>query len=66
MAPHGDDPRRLPPCHRVLHRLRLVLTSSDHADDAPTILGFRHADVGEASRNTIASSSRLLVPVLSH
>ncbi|WP_187586944.1 CocE/NonD family hydrolase [Gordonia sp. OPL2] len=54
--------RRLSPGHR----LRLVLTSSDHADDAPTILGFRHADVGEASRNTIASSSRLLVPVLSH
>ncbi|MFW0794228.1 CocE/NonD family hydrolase [Gordonia sp. CPCC 205515] len=48
------------------HRVRLVLTSSDQGKDAPTILGFRHADVGEPSRNTIASSSRLLLPILAH
>ncbi|MGV9709350.1 CocE/NonD family hydrolase [Gordonia sp. NPDC003424] len=48
------------------HRLRLVVAGSDQGKDAPTILGFRHADVGEPSRNTIASSSRLLIPVLPH
>ncbi|WP_317451408.1 CocE/NonD family hydrolase [Gordonia jinghuaiqii] len=49
---------------RVGHRLRLVLTSSDRIDDAPTILGFRHGQFGAASVNTVGSSSRLRLPVL--
>ncbi|MGZ6799574.1 MAG: CocE/NonD family hydrolase [Mycobacteriaceae bacterium] len=43
------------------HRLRLVLTSDDQSDDAPAIMGFRHATVGTTSRNTVHSSSRLLL-----
>ncbi|HEX5848542.1 MAG TPA: CocE/NonD family hydrolase C-terminal non-catalytic domain-containing protein [Rubrobacter sp.] len=31
----------------------------------PTIIGFRHASVGTSSRNTVYSSSRLLLPVIS-
>lgn len=46
------------------HHLELVLTSSDQTPDAPTILGFTHTPVGGSSRNTIHSSSRLLLPIL--
>ncbi len=45
-------------------RLRLVLASADELDDAPTIMGFTHVSVREASVNTIYSASRLLLPVL--
>lgn len=46
------------------HRIRLVLTSDDQDPSIPAIMGFRHASVGTSSRNTVRSSSRLLVPVL--
>ncbi|MCB0921940.1 MAG: CocE/NonD family hydrolase [Candidatus Nanopelagicales bacterium] len=45
------------------HRLRLVLTSDDQSDDVPAIMGFRHASVGTSSRNTVLSSSRLLLRI---
>lgn len=47
------------------HRIRLVLTSDDQNPATPAIMGFRHAAVGTSSRNTVRSSSRLLLPVLS-
>lgn len=34
-------------------------------EEIPAIMGFRHAPVGTSSRNTIHSSSRLLLPVTS-
>jgi uncharacterized protein len=46
------------------HALALAVTSSDAAKDAPTVLGFRHAQTGDSSLNTIHSSSRLTIPVL--
>jgi uncharacterized protein len=46
------------------HRLRLVIASADEADKTPTILGFTHVVVREASRNTIYSASRLWLPLL--
>ena len=46
------------------HALALVVTSSDAAKDAPTVMGFRHAPTGDSSLNTIHSSSRLTLPVL--
>ena len=46
------------------HRLRLVLASCDRRKDGPTVLGFTHTEVGEASINTVHSSSRLLIPVI--
>jgi hypothetical protein len=46
------------------HRIRLVLTSDDQNPAAPAIMNFRHATVGTSSRNTVRSSSRLLLPVL--
>jgi uncharacterized protein len=51
--------------HRIAagHRLRLVLTSDDQRDDAPAIMGFQHATVGTTSRNTVHSSSHLLLSV---
>lgn len=49
---------------RAGHRLRLLITSDDQDADVPAMLGFRHASVGTSSVNTIASSSRLLLPVL--
>ena len=45
-------------------RLRLVLASADEKDKTPTIMGFTHVTVREASVNTIYSASRLLLPVL--
>jgi len=47
------------------HRLRLVLASSDETEKYPTVLGFTHTAVREASLNTIFSTSRLWLPVLS-
>jgi putative CocE/NonD family hydrolase len=46
------------------HALALVVTSSDAPKDAPTVLGFRHSPTGDSSLNTIRSSSRLTLPVL--
>jgi hypothetical protein len=46
------------------HRIRLLLTSDDQPKDAPTIMGFRHTPAGTAARNSIHSSSRLLLPVM--
>ncbi len=46
----------------VGHRVRLVVTSDDQDDSTPAIMSFRHAPVG-ASRNTIHSSSRLVLAV---
>ena len=47
------------------HRLQLVLASEDEGKGGPTVLGFTHTSVGESSLNTVLSSSRLLLPVLS-
>ena len=58
--PMVDNARRLP----AGHQLRLVLASSDEADKFPTILGFTHVVVREASLNTIFSTSRLWFPIL--
>ncbi|OBF56323.1 peptidase S15 [Mycobacterium sp. 852002-50816_SCH5313054-b] len=46
------------------HRIRLILTSDDQDPSAPAIMNFRHAGVGTTSLNTVRSSSRLLLPVL--
>ncbi len=46
------------------HRIRLILTSDDQDPSAPAIMNFRHAGVGTTSLNTVRSSSRLLIPVL--
>ncbi len=46
------------------HRVRLVLTSDDQDPARPAIMNFRHASVGTSSLNTVASGSRLLLPVL--
>ncbi|MEV5360645.1 CocE/NonD family hydrolase [Micrococcus luteus] len=46
------------------HRIRLVLTGDDQDPSTPAIMNFRHASVGTSSRNTIRSSSRLLLPAL--
>lgn len=46
------------------HRIRLFLTSDDQDPDTPAIMNFRHASVGTSSPNTVASTSRLLLPVL--
>ena len=46
------------------HALRLVLASADEEDRSPTVLGFTHSVVREASLNTIGNSSRLWLPWL--
>jgi predicted acyl esterase len=46
------------------HRLRLVIASADEVGKTPSILGFTHVVVREASRNTIFSASRLWLPLL--
>jgi predicted acyl esterase len=58
--PLVDNARHLPNGHR----LRLVLASSDEAEKFPTVLGFTHTVVREASLNAISSASRLWLPVL--
>jgi putative CocE/NonD family hydrolase len=47
------------------HRLRLVVTSDDASHKDVAMLGFTHTTVREASLNTIYTTSRLLLPVLS-
>jgi predicted acyl esterase len=46
------------------HCVRLFITSDDQIPDSPTMLGFRHASVGTSCLNTIKSSSRLILTVL--
>ena len=46
------------------HSIEVVLTSDDRDPTVPAIMNFRHANVGTSSRNTVCSSSRLLLPVL--
>lgn len=46
------------------HRIQLVLASDDQDPTTPAIMNFRHASVGTSTRNTVRSSSRLLLPVL--
>lgn len=58
--PVVPNARRIP----AGHRLRLVIASADETDKTPTILGFTHVVVREASRNTIYSASRLWLPLL--
>lgn len=47
------------------HRIRLVLCSDDQPKEVPAIMGFRHQPLGLPSKNTVFSSSRLLLPILS-
>lgn len=53
----------VPTAHRFLpgHRLRLRLASSDRG---AAMLGFEHTELSLASKNTVLSSSRLLLPVI--
>jgi predicted acyl esterase len=53
--------RRFP----VGHRIQVYLTSDDQDQATPAIMSFRHASVGTSSLNTVYSSSRLLLPILS-
>lgn len=46
------------------HRIRLVVAGDDQDPQTPAIMNFRHAGVGTSSRNTVRSSSRLLLPVI--
>ena len=50
---------------RAGHKLRLWLTTDDQNTDIPAPLEFRHASIGTSSYNTVFSSSRLSLPVLS-
>lgn len=59
-VPMVDNARHLP----AGHRLRLVIASSDAGEGGPTVLGFTHVAVREASLNTIFSASRLTLPML--
>ena len=58
--PVVPNARRIP----AGHRLRLVIASADETDKTPTVLGFTHVVVREASRNTIYSGSRLWLPIV--
>lgn len=46
------------------HRIQLAIASDDQDPQLPAIMNFRHAGVGTSSRNTVHSSSRLLLPAL--
>jgi uncharacterized protein len=46
------------------HRIELVLTSDDTDPSTPAIMDFRHAGVGTSSLNSVHSSSRLILPIL--
>jgi len=59
--PLVPNARRFKTCHRI----RLILASDDQDPSAPVIMNFRHASVGTSSLNTVRSSSRLLLPVVS-
>jgi uncharacterized protein len=45
-------------------KLRLLVTSDDQDKSFPSPLEFRHTSIGTSSFNTVFSSSRLLLPVL--
>jgi predicted acyl esterase len=47
------------------NRVRVFITSDDQNPDTPAIMSFRHASVGTSSVNTIKSSSRLILSLLS-
>jgi predicted acyl esterase len=49
---------------RAGHRIRLTLTSDDHDPSVPAIMNFLPASAPPRSLNTVRSSSRLLIPVL--
>lgn len=55
----------VPTAQRVLpgYRLRLLITSCDHDKDV-AMLGFVHLPLSSPSRQTVSSSSRLLLPVI--
>ena len=59
-VPLVPNARRVPAGHRI----RLVIASADEVGKTPTVLGFTHVVVREASRNTVFSSSRLWLPIL--
>jgi uncharacterized protein len=46
------------------HRVRIYLTSDDQDPEKPALMTFRHATVGTSCLSSIASSSRLLLPVI--
>lgn len=46
------------------HRIAVTLTSDDQNPETPAIMNFRHASVGTSSVNTVASASRLVLPVV--
>jgi hypothetical protein len=46
------------------HKLRVYITGDDQDPATPAIMSFRHASVGTSSLRKIASSSRLLIPVV--
>ena len=46
------------------HRIQLMIASDDQPEEVPVMLDYRHAPVGTSARNTIHSSSRLLLPVM--
>lgn len=46
------------------HRIRVYLMSDDQDPKMPALMSFRHASVGSSSMNAIASSSRLLLPII--
>ncbi|MDB5701473.1 MAG: peptidase [Sphingomonadales bacterium] len=51
-------------CFKRGHALRLFLTSDDQNPETPAMLTYRHASVGTSCLSSIASSSRLLLPVV--
>jgi uncharacterized protein len=50
--------------YRAGHRIELIITSDDQPKDVPVFAGYRHPPVGNTVRNTIHSSSTLLLPIL--
>jgi len=46
------------------HRVRLYLTGDDQDPAVPAQMSFRHAGVGTSTLNSIAATSRLLLPVI--
>jgi predicted acyl esterase len=47
------------------HAIRLFLTSDDQNPETPAMLTYRHASVGTSCLSKIASTSRVLLPVVS-
>jgi predicted acyl esterase len=46
------------------HNIRLFLTSDDQNPETPAMLTYRHASVGTSCLSRVASSSRLLLPIV--